>query len=129
MCGAPPYFLVRVSLNPEGLYWGWWEPNKRVSLIYPSKELLSICFPYSLTKEEERDGGRIVRLDVTEVRPLSDEECLQTSKQIPEIRDEARSWFAAGKDDDLPPCSNCGRIVLVGRCCSSPTFPKAKGDP
>lgn len=129
MCGDPPYFLVRVSLSPEGLYWGWWEPNKKkVSLIYPSKELLSICFPYSLEKEEERGVGRAVQLDVSEVRLLTyEEEGLHTYKQISEIADEARSWFAAGKDDDLPPCSNCGRVVLAGKCCSNPTFPK--GDP
>ena len=89
MCGDPPYFLVRVSLNPEGLYWGWWEPNKRVSLIYPSKELLSICFPYSLAKEEERGVGRAVRLDVSEVRLLTpDETRLSGNNQIPELKEE-----------------------------------------
>lgn len=46
---------------------------------------LSICFPYSLAKEEERDGGRIVRLDVNEVRSLSPEEEQMKNMQIPEL--------------------------------------------
>lgn len=85
MCGAPPYFLVRVSLNEEGLYWGWWTPDKGIRFIYPSKTLLDICFPYSLKVEEERDVGRVVRVDVCAVRSLSLEEEQMENMQIPEL--------------------------------------------
>lgn len=86
LSGDPPYYLVRVSLNEEGPYWGWWTPNKGINHIYISKIGLAICFPYGLKVAEERDDGRVVRVAVSEVRCLSSEESnYKGDKQVHEL--------------------------------------------
>lgn len=35
---------------------------------------------------------------------------------------KAQAEFWALSKEDLPPCQNCGRVVLAGKCCDNPKF-------
>jgi hypothetical protein len=77
MCGSDPYFLVELRLDPEGIHWGWYEshhPHNRwsrghVSMIYPHRMAVEICFPYGPEIETKMGHGEIVRLGVKAIRP------------------------------------------------------------
>lgn len=98
MSGEAPYYLVRVVLNPEGSYWGWWEPEvggdgKSIHHIHPARILLEVCFPYGSKIEEDRDMGRVVRVDVHEVRRLTpEEERIEINNQIQELMERRSLW-------------------------------------
>lgn len=45
--------------------YGWWSNDDgKVILIYPSLQVLSVCFPYGIDSEVQRGIGRIVPLKV-----------------------------------------------------------------
>lgn len=45
--------------------YGWWSnEDEKVILIYPSLQVLSVCFPYGIDSEIQRGLGRIVPLKV-----------------------------------------------------------------
>lgn len=60
--------------------------------------------------------------------PASD--ALEMLKELHKLRKELRRANAKVgflelclRVGDLPPCRNCGRIVLAGRCCDQPDIP------
>lgn len=51
-------------------YWGWLRAGKDVpTMIFPSLNLLRICFPYDISVEVDKGKGRVVRLRITPVVP------------------------------------------------------------
>lgn len=61
-----PIVEVDVEEDPEGTYYGFIRTGKEVPvMIYPSKTLFDICFPYGLEVEERAGKGKIVKLKVT----------------------------------------------------------------
>ena len=62
-----PIVEVRVTLNPEGRYWGWQYAGKESELpemVWPEGFMLRMCFPYGFEIEEKRGKGRHVRLNI-----------------------------------------------------------------
>lgn len=97
---------VRVTIDPEGDYWGWWysacseyTPN-RISMIFSARQAVEICFAYGSKSEEERDRGRVVRLKVVRL----DEPCPHQSNKPPKGQ-QARCCLCG---ESLPDSSNSG---------------------
>lgn len=78
VCGGEKgnMFLVRLTLNPDGLYWGWYnsfhpvnsDRGGQVSMVFQSEIQVSVCFAYGPEAETRRGRGEIVRLRVEEIR-------------------------------------------------------------
>lgn len=77
MCGNKEAFLVRLTPDDEGDFYGWHysdHPDNgsfagQVSMIYRRAFLVEMCFPYGLEAEVKRGRGNLVRLRVEEIRP------------------------------------------------------------
>lgn len=73
-------FLCRVSIrertntDPESKYWGWKYADGHISMIFPSKLQLSVCFADSMEEVSAREGGRPVNLTVTILEVLSEKQ-------------------------------------------------------
>lgn len=51
-------------------YWGWLRAGKDVpTMIFPSINLLRICFPYDVSVDVDKGKGRVVRLRITPAAP------------------------------------------------------------
>jgi len=82
MCGSGPLMLARLRIDPEGPHWGWYEshhPYNRdrrghVTMIYPAKLLVDMCFPGGTAPEIKRGHGQLVRLSAEIVRAAIDPE-------------------------------------------------------
>lgn len=49
-------------------YWGWFDyGTNKVSMIYPSYNLFSICFPYGIDVEEKCNKGKAYRLKLVKI--------------------------------------------------------------
>jgi hypothetical protein len=60
-----PIVPVRISHDPTGTYWGWWDAkHQHFTMIYPRKMLAEMCFTYGSAAEEKRGRGRLVSLRV-----------------------------------------------------------------
>ena len=76
MCGSGPMALVRLVLDPDGPYWGWYhshhpyngERRGEISMIYPNRVCVEICFPYGPDVATAHGHGEIVRLRVERIR-------------------------------------------------------------
>lgn len=64
-----PIYKVELVENENGPFWAWEDSKKPgfFSMVYDSKTLLDICFPYGPEAEVKRGNGRIVRLQINEV--------------------------------------------------------------
>ncbi len=60
---------------PKPDYWGWIEPDGKLSMVQPSWGQFSMQFPYGEEAEEERGRGRAVRFSVREIRVVKDVKC------------------------------------------------------
>ena len=77
VCGPEPIFLVRLTRDPEGPYWGWHYSHHpangsnrgSVSMIYRNETLVRICFPYGVEVETKRGRGELRRFRVEVLRP------------------------------------------------------------
>lgn len=58
--------------EPEGQYWGWWD-HKRLefpthkeglSMVYPRRGLMEMCFPYGSKAEAEAGRGEVLNLEL-----------------------------------------------------------------
>lgn len=72
-----PIFVVLVSEGIEeqnGIqYWAWWNEKDQVfEMVYPSKGVVNMCFPYGAKAEEECGRGKL--LPVVKIQIL--ESCL-----------------------------------------------------
>lgn len=72
LCGGGRPVRVVVTEDENGAYWGWRSADGRISMVYPSREQVEVCFPYGTQVQEERGIGRVVRLDVQADEPLAD---------------------------------------------------------
>jgi len=46
-------------------YWGWYDfKNEKISLIFPQRFLLNMCFPYGMKVEEDANIGKAYRLEI-----------------------------------------------------------------
>lgn len=53
------------NLNPEADYWAWYDKERdRLSLIYPKRFLLQMCFAYGMKIMEERGFGIACRVEI-----------------------------------------------------------------
>lgn len=67
MCGVSEDKIVKVEvrLDDSGRYWGWLN-NKELSMIWPSKMCLGMCFPYGMQVEINKGNGAPVQLNIKE---------------------------------------------------------------
>lgn len=67
LCGVSHPYEIEMWPSETGCYWGWLS-NGRVSLIYASLDLLSLCFPGGLEASEQAGSGIRIQLDAKEIR-------------------------------------------------------------
>lgn len=68
MCGGTDIRHIKVIADLTGPYWGWWDAEQdKFSMIYLSKFLLAMCFPYGIRAEEEAGKGKALRFRIEEV--------------------------------------------------------------
>ena len=66
-----PVWKVKATVDPKGIYWGWWVPDRAwISMIQPTKDLLGMCFPYGLSAAEEAGQGHRVRVRIEAIEPV-----------------------------------------------------------
>jgi len=59
---------VEVTIDPQGTYWAMYRIKEdKINMIYPSKNLFDVCFPYGPEAEEKLERGKIVKCTVKEV--------------------------------------------------------------
>ncbi len=89
MCGDAPPWLVQLAIDHDGPFWAWYHSHHPhngvsrgyVSMVYPHRTVVEICFPYGPQAETLRGRGEIVRLHVTPVRPAVHPEGLSYDAQ------------------------------------------------
>lgn len=65
MCGSGPVVRVRVTDDPEGTHWAWWDAEKREhKFVYAHRFLVAMCFPYGPEAEERRGRGKVMQVRV-----------------------------------------------------------------
>lgn len=67
MYGHTNPVLARVSIDPDGTYFGWQDAGKEEeipTLIQPRRVLFEVQFPYSPEAAQKVGKGRIVKLSV-----------------------------------------------------------------
>lgn len=65
MCGLGEVVAIRVVEDPEGPLHGWWSPkNGYHTMIYPSIQLLDMCFPQGVREAQKQGLGEAIRLRV-----------------------------------------------------------------
>jgi hypothetical protein len=69
MCGVADADIVTIELaeatpGDPGRYWGWEDTKKpgAYSMVWASRVLFDMCFPYGPAAAEEDDRGRVVNL-------------------------------------------------------------------
>ena len=74
--GSGPIFKVSmraVRADESSPYWGWWDAEREtISMIWPDKRLLNMCFPYGPKAEEERGRGLRVNLVLEELERVEE---------------------------------------------------------
>ncbi len=69
-----PVHIVTVTVDEErGDQFAWLKTNGEISMIWPKRMLLDMCFTYGMEAEEKRGRGRCVRVSVTKATPSPDE--------------------------------------------------------
>lgn len=67
-CGDAPVVRVRIITDDAGSHWSWWDAERKShSMIFGSRVLVEICFPYGSRAEEERGRGKVVRVRVEQI--------------------------------------------------------------
>jgi len=62
MCGGDP-IPVRITENKDGEYYGWIDKgDDSPVMIWPSRNLFEMCFPYGSQIEVEKGKGRVIRM-------------------------------------------------------------------
>lgn len=52
--------------DSPGVYWGWWENQKQAfTMVYRTRSILNMCFPYGFDIEEKKGRGHAVPVKVT----------------------------------------------------------------
>lgn len=54
----------------EDTYWGWMDNDGDISMVYPLRKLMNMCFPYGADAEENAGRGRVIRVSITEIRKM-----------------------------------------------------------
>ena len=68
LCGDPPYYRVKLTLDPAGEYWTWHDFEKNDYHFTNHNRLgVEICFPYGPEIETKLGRGEIVRVRVEEL--------------------------------------------------------------
>ena len=56
---------VWICIDAAGVMWGWWSSTENsLSMIFPTREQVEMCFPYGPEVEIKRGHGDIVRVRV-----------------------------------------------------------------
>ena len=72
MCNNSPEKIYKIDVreakeDEETPYVGWLYPDGNISMIFPNRILLEICFPYGTKAETEHGNGRVIRIIIKEV--------------------------------------------------------------
>ena len=51
-------------------YWAWKDLDGKISMIYYILPALNICFPYGSRAEEVAGHGKVIRVDIEEIREV-----------------------------------------------------------
>lgn len=80
VCGSPPYYKVRVSLDEDGDYWSWYtgdatDPHFRddeyvFHFTAKDKVSVNVCFSNGCKIAEELGRGRLVRVKIEELEVI-----------------------------------------------------------
>jgi hypothetical protein len=105
MCGSAPMALVRLTIDKDGPYWGWYHSFHpangsylgQISMIYSHRVGVEICFAYGPDAETARGRGEIVRLRVERIREAVDGEHI---KDDPHVGLAVFSYPTGPLDDD-----------------------------
>ena len=48
-------------------YWGWVNGDNKISMIYPQRFLLNMCFPYGIHAAEKHGDGKSFRVEIIKI--------------------------------------------------------------
>jgi len=54
-------------------YWAWKSQNGNIGMIYPTFQLMDMCFPYGSAAEEKAGVGEVIRVDIKELSIIKSE--------------------------------------------------------
>lgn len=75
MCGPGTIVRVRVTDDPAGAHWAWWNAERRHhSFVYGFRDAVAMCFPYGPEAETARGRGEVVQVRVDVLRDATAEE-------------------------------------------------------
>jgi hypothetical protein len=67
LCGEGRVYPIRVTFDPEGSYFAWWDAGlNRFCMVYQKRHLVESCFPFGYEGEETAGRGLLcqVRIDL-----------------------------------------------------------------
>ena len=75
MCAVPgtPIYEIEITKtdNPtDDTYYAWEDLDGKISMIYYGYFILNICFPYGVRAEEAAGRGKVVRIDIKEIKEV-----------------------------------------------------------
>lgn len=76
MCTEPDTPIYEIELTEtttptEDSYYGWSDDYDEICLVYPVFFLMNMCFPYGAKADESHGRGRIIRVNVREIREVT----------------------------------------------------------
>lgn len=79
MCCEPSTPIYKIDLTEttspmEDSYYGWSDTYDKICLVYPEFFLTDMCFPDGAHAEAEKDRGRIIRVDIREIKRVDKDE-------------------------------------------------------
>ena len=88
LCARDKIVLTRVRVDSNGSQWGWYRSYHpingasmgHVTMIYPLKMLVEMCFAYGTAPEVKRGHGQLVSLSVEVIRPAVHPEGIRYDK-------------------------------------------------
>jgi hypothetical protein len=65
LCGEGKVLPVRVTLDPNGGYFAWWDAGmQRFCMVYPKRSQVECCFPFGHEEEEIAGHGQLCQVRV-----------------------------------------------------------------
>lgn len=68
-------YHVSLEEDPDGDYWAWLDLKDKqkpeITMVFPYRESVEICFPYGTKVEEQRGYGRVIRCKVEKIQELN----------------------------------------------------------
>lgn len=65
---TPIYSVDVTEDDANGTMWAWWDAQRSsFSMVYKTRQVLEICFPYGIDVEEKRDRGKACKVSITAI--------------------------------------------------------------